>query len=98
MHTNGVFSDFAMTVPSYKNGTTTGVNQATQQVVDKQKNKVLETVKTVAPIVIPLAAIPITALVTHKVSKGNLVELTSKVSSLTDEVARLSALTEQRAI
>ena len=82
MKTNGVFSDFSKTVPSYASST----NPVTQQQEQKGKNKVLDTVKTVAPIVIPLAAIPVTALVTHKLSKANLSELTSKVATLTDDV------------
>ena len=94
MKTNGVFSDFSKTVPSYASST----NPVTQQQEQKGKNKVLDTVKTVAPIVIPLAAIPVTALVTHKLSKANLSELTSKVATLTDDVAKLTALTEQRTI
>ena len=72
-----------------------------------QKNKkIIETVKTIAPIAISVAAVPVAAIVASKMTakkvsniSNDLVNgLKNEISSLTTEVAGLKALNEQRSI
>ena len=73
---------------------------------EEKKKKVAETLKTVAPIAISVAAVPVAALVASKITAKNVSRLSddlvnglkNEISGLTTEVASLKALTEQRNI
>lgn len=106
----GVFSEFrnGITASQYTNkpaevkqevkNTTAvdkdGKNIETTPALSK-KDKVISTIKTVAPIAVPLIAIPITAGITYKLSNKNIKGLKNEISALTKEVANLKILNEQ---
>lgn len=100
----GAFSSF-QTNPALMGGTSTPANTAEKQKADKKK-RVIETAKTVAPIAISVAAIPVTAIVASKmtakkvsgVSDALVNSLKDEIKNLTSEVANLKALDEQRNI
>ena len=62
-----------------------------------KKEKAINALKSVAPIVLPLAAIPVTALITYKISAKNVSSLKGQISDLSAEVSKLKELTETQA-
>ena len=95
----GVFSDFRTNVPSaassFKNETKPV--QTAQEAVQEKKSTTLDKVKQIAPIAIPLIAIPITAGITYKLANKNVAGLKDQIKTLTDEVANLKVLNEKSA-
>ena len=73
---------------------------------EKKNKKVIDTVKTVVPIAISVAAVPVAALVASKMTAKKVANigddlvkgLRNEISGLSTEVAGLKALTEQRSI
>ena len=73
---------------------------------EEKKKKAIETLKTVAPIAISVAAIPVAALVSSKMTAKKVATLSddlvnglkTEISGLSTEIASLKALNEQRAI
>ncbi len=95
----GVFSNFAPIsaapvshIPAMKSSP----NNDDKSQSDKKK-KVINTIKTVAPVAIPLIAIPVTAAITYKVSSKSANLLKDEVKNLTRDIAKLQAVAEERA-
>lgn len=97
----GAFSEFR-TNPVY--GTTTAPAADNKDLKAEKKKKIIQTAKTVAPIAISIAAIPVTALVATKVTtkkfsalNDDLVKgLKDEIKDLTKEVSKMQAVAEQR--
>ena len=97
----GAFSEFR-TNPVYT-ATTTPITDNKDSKAEKKK-KIIDTAKTVAPIAISVAAIPVTALIATKVTtkkvsalNDDLVKgLKSEIKDLTKEISKMQALAEQR--
>ncbi len=93
----GIFSDFASNVTNSSASVKTVKGTAPVKEESKKTSKVMDTVKMVAPIAIPLVAIPITAGITYKLSNKNVAGLKNEIKSLTQEVAKLQVLNEEHA-
>ena len=99
----GAFSEFR-TNPVYTNNSV--ISKANQDKNSEKKEKLVQTAKTVAPIAISLAAIPVTALIATKITtskvaglNNNLVnELKGQIKNLSDDLSKMQALAEQRGI
>lgn len=99
----GAFSSF-QTNPALIGATNVQPNSAEKQKADKKK-KIIETAKTVAPIAISVAAVPVAAIVASKVSvkkvtaaNNELVNgLKEEIKNLTKNVADLKVEAEARA-
>ncbi len=99
----GAFSEFR-TNPVYTNNSI--ISKDNQDKRSEKKEKLIETAKTVAPIAISLAAIPVTALIATKITtskvaglNNNLVnDLKGQIKNLSDDIAKMQALAEQRGI
>ena len=94
----GVFSDFSKNVAANSPITKKEVEQkpATTVAQVPVKKSFADTVKTVAPIVIPLVAIPITAGITYKLSTKSVAGLKTDMQALTKELANLKVQYEQQ--
>ena len=64
------------------------VQPVAQQIVQPKTNNIAETIKAVAPIAVPLIAIPVTAGITYKLSNKNVQGLKTQLEGLAKEVAR----------
>ncbi|MBQ9245823.1 glycogen/starch synthase [bacterium] len=92
----GVFSDFRTNVPIGSNPVKKEeVKQNPADTQPAETSKAKELIKTYAPIVIPLAAIPITAGITYKLSNKGTDKLKSEVQALTREIANLKIMNEE---
>ena len=99
----GAFSEFR-TNPVYTNISI--ISKDNQDKRSEKKEKLIETAKTVAPIAISLAVIPVTALIATKITtskvaglNNNLVnDLKGQIKNLSDDIAKMQALAEQRGI
>ena len=99
----GAFSEFR-TNPVYRNNSF--IRTDNQDKKSEKKEKLVKTAKSVAPIAISIAAIPVTALIATKITtkkvsslNNNLVsELKGQIKNLSDDLARMQALAEQRGI
>ena len=74
----GVFSEFR-TNPVYSSTVAASTTSNKTSIQAEKKKKVIETAKTVAPIAISIAAIPVTALIATKIT-------TSKVAGLNNNL------------
>ncbi len=93
----GVFSDFATRPSANSPITSKEVEQKQAVTVNVPAKKTFaETVKTVAPIVIPLVAIPITAGITYKLSTKSVAGLKNEMQALTKELANLKIQQEKQ--
>ena len=89
--TKGVFSVFS--VPSYGNiQNQEKKSETTTKTVTSDKKQLISKIKSAAPVIVPLAAIPITALITYKISAKNVNALKSQISSLTDDISKLQKI------
>ncbi len=91
--TSGVFSNMAAparttTVPAVQNVTVQ--NQANTAIEKTKKQKFIDTAKKAAPIVLPLVAIPVTALITYNISNKNTKLLKETVDNLSQDVLKLT--------
>ena len=101
----GVFSEFR-TNPVYSSTVAASTTSNKTSIQAEKKKKVIETAKTVAPIAISIAAIPVTALIATKITtskvaglNNNLVnDLKGQIKNLSDDIAKMQALAEQRAV
>lgn len=99
----GSFSEFR-TNPVYTNNSVVQTDNKDKK--SEKKEKFIETAKTVAPIAISIAAIPVTALIATKITtskvaglNNNLVnDLKGQIKNLSDDLAKMQALAEQRGI
>ena len=98
-----------MSISPFTNFQTNPVTSSLSKDVQKKegkKKKVVETLKTVAPIAISVAAIPVAALVASKMTAKKVATLSddlvnglkTEISGLSTEIASLKALNEQRTI
>ncbi len=91
---NSVFSDFSVqpyTGSSVKVVKDEQKNEDIKKVTSPEltkKEKIINTAKKIAPVVIPLAAIPLTALITYKLSSKNIKYLNNKIETLSLQVER----------
>ncbi len=87
--TIGAFSSF-QTNPALMGAVNTPVKNPENQKTDKKK-KIIETAKTVAPIAISVAAVPVAAIVASKMSVKKVNAINNEViNSLKDEIKNLS--------
>lgn len=93
----GIFSDFASNITNNSIATTPVKSTNPVQTESKKTNKIVEKAKLIAPIAIPLVAIPITAGITYKLSTKNVASLKNEITSLTREMAKLQVLNEEHA-
>ena len=95
----GIFSEIGNkkmgATSSKKGGDSVSEQNATRGHIDK--TDILNKVKTIAPYAIPIAAIPITALITYKVSSKSLGSLKSQIGDLKQEINSLKELTKTQA-
>lgn len=99
----GAFSDFR-TNPVY-NGQSNSIVENKDLKAEKKK-KIIETAKTVAPIAVSIAAIPVTALIATKVTTKKVAALNNdlvkglkgEIKDLSKELSKMQALAEQRGI
>ena len=90
---NGIFSNFQVNSAVNSTVATSPMKSDNQ---NSKKSAVMDTVKTVAPIVIPLAAIPVTAIITHKMSSKNIEGLKDEIKNLSRDIAKLEALQDAK--
>lgn len=95
----GVFSDFNTIsyVPTPQKNVETTPAPVVEKKDPSKKEKIINTIKTVAPIAIPLAAIPVTALITYKISSKNVNALKGQISALSSEVSTLREASARQA-
>ncbi len=93
----GVFSDFQT---NYNDTNVYPKSRDNKEKVtsckSEDKNKVINTIKTAAPIVIPLVSIPITAGITYKLAAKNTAGLKTEINNLSKEVSKLQVQNEER--
>lgn len=104
----GIFSDFQSGVGSYSSTIQTDANPVKpiasslvhaekDDVVEiSKKEKVINVVKTVAPIAIPLIAIPVTAAITYKLANKNTILLKEEIKGLSQQVKTLEKQTLEK--
>ncbi len=96
----GVFSNFQNMHPAAVQGQNVNSRPAfdsqNKEDLPDKKQKFINTAKTVLPYAIPLAAIPVTAVITYKLSNKNLSNLKSEIKGLTQEIAKLQVVNEER--
>ncbi len=91
--TSGIFSNISvpavtMTAPNVQRVELQ--NQANTAVEKTKKQKYIDAAKKAAPVVLPLVAIPVTALITYKITNKNSKILKDSMESLKDTVTTLS--------
>lgn len=92
----GVFSEFRPVVSTnYKQNNDNSQNKNDSN-NKTPKSNVLNTIKKIAPIAIPIVAIPITAGITYKLSNKNVKSLKNNIEFLTREIAKLQVIDEER--
>ncbi len=88
------FSEFR-TNSAAINQTAASNNSKTSAKAEKN-SKISNTILKVAPVVIPLAAIPITAGITYKLSTKNLAGLKNEIKELSKQIAKLEVQNQER--
>ena len=92
----GVFSDIGKSSISNQNNGKIKSEQEEKNSVPK-KEVFLNKAKNIAPYVVPLAAIPITALITYKISAKNINSLKGQISNLSQEISVLREQSKSQA-
>lgn len=80
----GVFSEFRGCVPAQNSKSSS------------KKQKVMQGVKDILPVAIPLAAIPVTAAITYKISNKNVSVLKNQITDLSKEISNLKLLQSEQ--
>ena len=86
---NNVFSNFQTANNAANNTYLTNNNKQSSDKKIKLKT-VADKAKKIAPVIIPLAAIPVTAIITYKVSSKNFNGLKESISGLSDEIKNIT--------
>lgn len=95
----GVFSEFGSGISqnSVQKNTDKSNKQVNEQINESISVKSKNTVKQIAPIILPIAAIPVTAAITYKLANKNVKSLKNEIKTLTREIAKLQIINEERA-
>ena len=95
----GVFSDIGNNVKN--NAAISKNSDKSLEKNDKKslpsKEKLLNGIKTYVPYILPLAAIPVTALITYKISSKNIGTLKTQITDLSQEIENLKELSKTQA-
>ncbi len=95
----GVFSNFQSSQPSGVQNVQSDVkvsNSNTNITEENKKKTKMDTVKTVLPLAVPIAAIPITAYIAYRTASKNVSGLKTEIKDLTREIAKLQVVNEER--
>lgn len=93
----GIFSDFAPNITTSSNTAQPAKNTVPEQTESNKTKTIMETVKTIAPIAIPLVSIPLTAGITYKLATKNVNGLKNEIKILTTQLSELQVLNEKNA-